>query len=251
MSKLSSNLYEAVRDGNTKLVLSHINSGTDVNEKSSKSSWTLLHWAAYDGNSQIAEILIRNGANVNENNNKYFFTPLHIVKNAKTARILLNANADVHLEDKHNSTPLLNIITVPTPDNPTENIVDLTKVLLAGGANPNVKNKDGFSPLHQVISYEILELLPLLIKAGADLTYAHREYSTPLHHAVLRGLDSTVKLLLDCGAAVNSQANKEKYTPLHMSVLYDYPKITNLLLDHGADSNKRDNFGKLPFDYSK
>ncbi len=57
-------IYDAIEDGNIKVVKQHLAAGTDANSKD-KDGWTPLHEAASEGHKTIVELLITEGANVN------------------------------------------------------------------------------------------------------------------------------------------------------------------------------------------
>jgi uncharacterized protein len=57
------------------------------------------------------------------------------------------------------------------------------KVLLAAGANPNVKSPDGSTPLHQAVSARQVPIIRALVAAGAKLDAVNKDNLTPLQLA--------------------------------------------------------------------
>jgi ankyrin repeat protein len=58
--------------------------------------------------------------------------------------------------------------------------LDAVKVLLAAGANPNVKGADGSTPLHQAVTARQVDIIRTLVAAGAKLDAVDRQNQTPL-----------------------------------------------------------------------
>ena len=61
--------------------------------------------------------------------------------------------------------------------------VDAVKVLLAAGANPNVKVPDGSTPLHQAVTARQVPIIRELVAAGAKLDAVNKDNLTPLQLA--------------------------------------------------------------------
>jgi ankyrin repeat protein len=79
--------------------------------------------------------------------------------------------------------------------------VELVKLLLDRGADPNIANKYGLTPLLSAAYHGSDAIVAMLIRAGADVDAAEREYGyTPLGTAARKGHIETVRLLLDAGA---------------------------------------------------
>lgn len=57
---------------------------------------------------------------------------------------------------------------------------EAVKLLLAAGANPNVKAPDGSTPLHQAVQEGHIALIRELVAAGGSLSAANKENLTPL-----------------------------------------------------------------------
>jgi ankyrin repeat protein len=58
--------------------------------------------------------------------------------------------------------------------------LDAVKVLLAAGANPNVKAPDGSWPLHQAVAARQVAIIRELVAAGAKLDAVNKDNLTPL-----------------------------------------------------------------------
>jgi ankyrin repeat protein len=101
---------------------------------------------------------------------------------------------------------------------------------LAGGADVNAKNVDGWTPLHEAAFGGRKEIVELLISNGADVNAKHDGFgTTPLHRAAYRGHKEIVELLIGKGADVNAK-NANGETPI------DWAKgeTADLLRKHGG-----------------
>lgn len=89
-----------------------------------------------------------------------------------------------------------------------------------------------------------------LLAQGADPNVRDRRGFTPLHLAAARGLGEIVQLLLASGADANA-AGEGGVTPLHVAVYGGSADVVLLLLEYGADPRARDAGGKTPCDLAK
>ncbi|AKT34475.1 Ankyrin repeat [Pyrobaculum sp. WP30] len=117
--------------------------------------------------------------------------------------------------------------------------------LLAAGADPNVRDPDGETPLHIAAEQCRADLAELLLKHGADPSARDNQGKTPLHIAVGGRCGAVVELLLKHGADPNAR-NKEGRTPLHSAAISGNVKLAEILLSRGADPNARAADGATP-----
>lgn len=126
--------------------------------------------------------------------------------------------------------------------------------VLDGGANPNVREPAGDSPLERAmrIGANSEQALELLLAHGADPNEVDpRNGFTVLHRAAADGYLGVMKLLLKHGAKVDVRSNSTGVTPLHLAVQSGRQEVVALLLDAGADPNIRDQSGETPLDLAK
>ena len=83
------------------------------------------------------------------------------------------------------------------------------------GDSVNVKNKNGWTPLHYAVRNRNLNIVKLLIENGADVNLINDQDETPLHQAVLSENYNMVKLLIKHGADPFIKNNRSK-TPLEI-----------------------------------
>ena len=115
--------------------------GADVNTVGSN-GWTALTIAAAKGNVPLLQWLIKQGADT-QVRDVYRFTPLmRSVDNGyvEAAAVLLSlVETDVNARDEYDNTPLHHAVSVGN--------IPMVNLLLEHGADPNIVNRDGDSPL--------------------------------------------------------------------------------------------------------
>ncbi len=85
----------------------------------------------------------------------------------------------------------------------------------------------------------------VLFSIGADPNVRDSKGDTPLHSAIMEGQKEAVGLLLDNGAEINAQGNGGD-TPLHKALVKRQDEIASLLIDRGADVNIPNKMGITP-----
>lgn len=134
--------------------------------------------------------------------------------------------------------------------------VELRKVqrLLTLGADVNIQNIEGLTPLDSAVGKCSTTLVKLLLCRGANVTSRNFEGKTALHHVFNAGFCSPlevrelVSLLIHHGADVNAR-DSAGYTPLHIAVTKRWTwEIVGELLKAGADRCAMSDEGKFPYD---
>jgi ankyrin repeat protein len=134
---------------------------------------------------------------------------------------------------------------------------ELTKLLLAAGANPNdneslyhsLETADatctelllaagakvaGTNSLFHVLDYEKPERLKMLLEHGGDANEPSSYLNRPLHHAIRRGRSADViRILLDAGADPKAATN-QGMTAYRMALRYGLPEVADELAARGA-----------------
>ena len=192
----------AASRGDYKTVEKLVDKGFDINYKSPYGEGgTALSNAAGRGHDQIVEALLSRGADVN------IADPLG--RAARTGKL------------------------------------KIVKLLLEHGANSNY--------LHDAVRGRHEEVVKLLLEYKADINHKDKNGTTPLHDVVASS-EEMVKLLISNGADVNAR-NKRGETPLHILVgrwpHNDWPdgyrkRVIEALLAAGADIEAKTNKGQTP-----
>ncbi|KAJ6092624.1 ankyrin [Penicillium sp. IBT 16267x] len=119
----------------------------------------------------------------------------------------------------------------------------VTKLLLEKGADLQVRDIGGRTPLFWAAMHGNNDVLKLFIEKGADWDLKDEDGGTPLFWATTT--NSTTKLLLEMGADLHHR-NKRGATPLFGASRYGLDHVPELLLEKGADLHLRDKFGRTP-----
>lgn len=128
--------------------------------------------------------------------------------------------------------------------------VDLTRILLANGADKNGVDQDDESFLSYAISYDNHKLVEYLIEIGADKK--HRDKNPNLGCLPIHGCESLemLKLLIDNGFEINSICDNGRNL-LHFAAKDNLPEIAEYLIDHKlVDIHLKDSNGETPLDYA-
>lgn len=207
----SSSLHKAAQAGNEAQVRKILADGCDVNLENDDGH-TALYVASMKSREGIVRILLQHKAIVNTTNN-----PLLVVKDVATAKLLIQANGNLHARDEYGNTPLHKAILIGNKElielylsfgakihvttatghtalhTQSSSFLDepwgskLTQELIQRGASVNCKDYQGRSPLHlAAINYSLEkeETIRMLIKAGSSLTDLDIQGFNPLHHFI-------------------------------------------------------------------
>ncbi|KAJ5012830.1 Ankyrin-3 [Colletotrichum sp. SAR 10_99] len=112
-------------------------------------------------------------------------------------------------------------------------IVDL---LIANGADVNLKDPFDLTALHVAASGGYVEIVQLLSDANAEVNAMTAEYETSLGWACSNGHLKVVRLLLDWGAVMKPPGGMS-VNVLQLACSYGHVEIVRLLLNKGADVN--------------
>ena len=116
--------------------------------------------------------------------------------------------------------------------------------LLDEGANVNQKESGAMtnpSVLILASRFGLTDVVARLLKGGANPNIADDWGGTPLSASSEGGYNDITLLLLNAGADVNSQGAGGQ-TPLMMACIYGRTEIVKLLLAHGADLGIRERY---------
>lgn len=121
------------------------------------------------------------------------------------------------------------------------------KKAIKDGANVNIQDAEGFTPLNRSAKLSYYHLVYYFVELGADVTIPNDENITPLHYGVEYNNIKIVKLLLENGADIDAR-DKITESPLHWAGWTGNYEAAKLLLKHGANPYAKNNTGVTPID---
>lgn len=154
--------------------------------------------------------------------------------------------------------------------------IEHVRLLLSYGADPNVRDLRGFSPLDFVrgpavckslldhdaklninprnhyrssVHEHVLEngcpdVIDVFASAGFNIDIRNKDDDTPLLDAVYRGQTAVAKRLLELGANVNGVNKSSRDSAVHFAAHFDRPDILKILLEAGADYTVLECYGR-------
>jgi len=254
-----------------------------------RGGFTPMLFAAREGSLDAARVLVEAGADVNLADPDGISPAMMSIINGHydTAALLIRAEGvSVNAIDKAGRTALFYaadmhrlewLFSRPTPRPSGElDSLDVVKLLLAGGANPNTRLTgrpftihhdsgghpslvEGSTPFMKAASTSDVALMKILLEHGADPGIATKNGTTPMMLAA--GLEwreiaslgteqeslEAITLLYERGADVNA-ANAAGETALHGAAQRGADTIVQWLVDHGARLDAKNVAGRMPID---
>jgi ankyrin repeat protein len=217
--------------------------GTSVNQIDRSSGYTLLLDACIEGSAEVARFLIDHGAGVDIG--KAMAAGSGPVSAGSTP--LLAAIHTGHLDLvplllNHGADPNLADRAGRTPLMEAGSSVEITSLLLEHHASVGPLTPGGFTPL---MTAGTLEVIRLLLAHGADVNAARENGFTPLMMEVQSGKPECVQELLAHGANPNAKQAIGR-TVLQVALYRGDARIVRLLLQHGADIHARGDYNGTP-----
>ncbi|RSL59840.1 hypothetical protein CEP53_005635 [Fusarium sp. AF-6] len=121
---------------------------------------------------------------------------------------------------------------------------DTLPVLINAGADLNLIDYEGHTPLHLAIQNGRWGAATRLVQAGADLEVRLPDGKTALHLAISMRNQEFTQVLVSRGANVDRKLRE--HTPLTMAISSRCTPITAVLLDSGANPNTSSRNGNTP-----
>jgi ankyrin repeat protein len=216
--------------GNVETVKKALASGKNIDDRD-EGQQTFLHHACMKPDIEMCRFVLANGASVNLTD-MAGLTPLHYAsqsKNPAMVQALLDAGADPERDSR-----------MGTPVHMALNLSDANSAAIFKLMVPNVKDWNRKSPLgdytyiHSAVSSGQDEALKILNQHGADVNMRNKAGETPLHIAVRLARKTTVEILLQAGAEVNGKDGSD-LTPLdRASSPHGSKEIADILREHGG-----------------
>jgi ankyrin repeat protein len=200
------------------------------------SSQPLLN-AANNGHANMVAYLISLGANLqSEERGAIKRTPIQwaiLHNHPEVVTVLIEKGIDPDEKDKKGQSLLHLAAKVSTRNNE-----DVTRVLIAKGANIESRNLLTETPLRVACASGSVEVALCLIEHGADINHNHNPHDdddgTLLHLAARKNQVQIAQMLFQKGASIEA-TDRHKHTPLHIACYNGHKQIALFLLDKGAD----------------
>ncbi|XP_077283110.1 uncharacterized protein LOC143909084 [Arctopsyche grandis] len=187
---------------------------------------TALHLACCSFDKQVVKCLIDRKICLNQFNSRGL-SPLHFAMqrgDIEMLNLLLDNGADIQLRNKDGKTSLHFAFFN----------VEILKMLLEQGFNPNEPDNNGDTPFIDAVRWGNTDVVKLMLNYKADPHVRNKKGDTSLTLAAKHDKTETLKILLECGVDVN-HINMESETALHIIFNYQRKEAFDLLLKSGAD----------------
>ena len=253
-----SDLVDAVQTRNREAVVSLLDKGTDVRQRSVDGT-TALHWAVHYDDRELVKRLLKMGADASAVND-YGSNPMQeaaVAADPAIIDMLLKAGANADSPKPEGQTALMVVARTGN--------VEAAKLLLNHGAKINTTEKwGGQSALMWAAAQSQPEMVKFLVSRGADVNArgSIRDWQrrvtaegrpknmnhggfTPLLYAAREGCIDCIKYLLKAHADINL-ADPDGLTPLNIALLNMRFDTASYLISAHADVNKWDFFGRTP-----
>ncbi|KAL5093271.1 hypothetical protein Trisim1_011074 [Trichoderma cf. simile WF8] len=226
----------AVVAGSEAVVIQLLRAGADVNSTSGDGR-SALTWAAGLGRYSIVSLLLDPDVSISRTRDSLGM-PLEEVAafgDINTARLLLNDGA---ADPNYRDRDGWSPIHWAAEESQHQGIVAL---LLDRGANVNAVSSYGTSPLHCAANGGIVSIVRTLLENGADPLKSTCHGWTALHHAVYMGHSEVVQLLLgdDRVRSSVSQQDNHGWSVLHLAVHNRDLATINVLMDSSLITEPR------------
>ena len=129
----------------------------------------------------------------------------------------------------------------------SEGNLAMAAYLIRNGAQTEVEDNNGYTPLIYAAMLNKLEVAKLLISYGAQVNKPNRRGITPLSMAVIQRNFDVVKYLITNGADLNVRTSFGK-TPLHLSAISGNLNVVKYLVINGANISTKCLQGRTAFD---
>eukprot|EP00879_Flechtneria_rotunda_P009718 GHRR01010167.1.p1 GENE.GHRR01010167.1~~GHRR01010167.1.p1 ORF type:complete len:315 (+),score=124.70 GHRR01010167.1:826-1770(+) len=186
-------------------------------------------------------------------------TPLHLAceqGNKTLAQYLLQTKTDINMQNMNmcaystgnwvvGDEAIMPVDKTPLHLAVEAEEVDIVKMLLAKGANPNLADYDGATPLHLALEQQDEEMVVNLLDHGANPDMSSKDVTSPLHALAQRGPVQLMQLLLQHKAHVHTVDGKG-WTPLHLAARAGNVQKVQLLLQAGAKHGVTNSQGNTP-----
>ena len=223
-------LHLAVKKGYLETSKSLLNLGANI-DQSSKEGMTPFHIAVKENKIEIADLLIKHGADFQARSKEGLVPLSYAFKNGQIKMVDLLINNGAILSS---AFPTIHEISA-------KGYTKLLKILIDGGINVDLPDKDKRTALHFAAANNKLQAVKILFKNGALLNSTDYLKNTPLHYGGIHL--NILNFLLENGAEINIK-NSEGMTPLHFSAPIIDEQCLKKFIDAGVNLDEIDSSGR-------
>jgi len=201
------------------------------------SSQTLV-MSAYQGERNTVEKLIAGGADVNRQNR---VSPLMAASDGghlEIVELLLARGARLNDRADFNGKTALHFAV-------EKGYLDIAGALLHAGANKEITDVDGFTPLWGAAYRNQTQSIEFLLKNGANINHLDQNGNNLLASAAAAGSNDVIRMLIRLGINADNR-NKFNRTALFDAIEHGHPETVRLLIQQKVDLNIRTASGKTP-----
>jgi len=213
---------------------------------------TVLHLASFHSDFRIVNRLLEFGADKTLANLEGKL-PIDLAQDDFVRRVLTNLNKAAKNSDEKNVVELVNSghdinsktsIFSQAPlhkviESKKEDKYQVLKKMLDMGADPNIKDSNGWTALHYACEFGDLESVKILVNNKIIIDSYSNNSRTPLHLASIHNSPSIVKFLLENMSDPNFK-DHSGCTPLLLAAKYGNVDCMALLLAYGANLYEED-----------
>ena len=202
-----------------------------------------LHLACEESTAMVVHVLIQYGADVNRKQNG--MTPLMIACKSGhqviVQRLLQEPNINFDAVDLNGKSALHFAILTS----------DIVTALATKGANPNIRDKSGWTPLDYAIGHNNIDAISSLVQSPYQLDSVQKlpTHEIPIHLACEKSTTDVVDVLIQYGADVNIKHNG--MTPLMVACKRGhYGIVQHVLKTQKVNVNAQDSNGLTALHFS-
>lgn len=240
-------LYSAIEQGDTHMTQYLIGQGINLNHRDQQER-SCIYWAASSGEIPNLKLLIEAGwdPNLQSKLGRTALSKACWNGFVDVTKVLLESGKiDIDLKDNHGRTALHNAIWgsaggrlgeklgISNEDSP-----EWAQLLLDSGANPNIEDNSGNTPINIACSTFGINWIRLLVAYGADINRKNNYGTSPFLSAWYRGNFEWWKVLYEFPNLDPYVKTRHGYGPLELAIEAGKDRVLKWVLEEKVTNNK-------------